>query len=365
MSRTALALASALLLAACSSQEAPPLWQAVQIPTDADFTGISFADSLQGWLCGGGWAIDGGIVGQTLDGGRSWRFQSGIAGLGSDFALGRMHFFDNRQGIAVGRFGRVVLTGDGGESWRLARHSVYSGASLFDVQFLDRRHGWAAGPGKFVRTVDGGESWEDPIRGSELEGYLHCTSVHFVDRRRGWLAGLDASLLHSEDGGDTWTRVPLPLRPNEHPSLRDVYFLDDRLGWIVGEEGSIFHSADGGESWVLQENGVPVVRRIPKGEPPRPREPLPELEVPPDRLTLFAVQFADPQRGWTVGYYADVAESVVLGTHDGGANWQVEHIQSGELLRSLFVLDANHAWAVGDRARTESQVVLRFVGSAD
>ena len=360
-----LCLLASLLLAACSSKEdAPPLWQTVEIPTDAEFNGICFADSLEGWLTGGGWAIDGGIVGHTQDGGRSWRFATGIASGGSDFALGRLHFFDRFNGISVGRFGKVILTGDGGESWRPARKSNYSGASLFDVQFLDRYHGWAAGPGVFVRSEDGGETWEDPIRGSELEGYLHCTSVHFVNPRRGWLAGLDGFFMRTDDGGDSWTRVELPLRPNQHPSLRDVTFLDDSLGWVVGEEGSIFHTADGGETWVLQENGVPVVRILPRGEPPRPREPIPELEMAPDRLTLFAVQFADPYRGWTVGYYADVAESVVLGTHDGGETWQIEHTQSGELLRALFVLDASHAWASGDRARTQPQVVLRFVGGA-
>jgi hypothetical protein len=61
-----------------------------------------------------------------------------------------------------------------------------------------------------------------------------------------------------------------------------------------------------------------------------------------------------------VGYYADVAESVVLGTSDGGATWRVEHTQAGERLRSLFVLDASHAWAAGDRARTKPQVVLSY-----
>ena len=40
---------------------------------------------------------------------------------------------------------------------------------------------------------------------------------------------------------------------------------------------------------------------------------------------------------------------------------RVEHVQPGELLRSLFVLDARHVWAVGDRARTRPQVILRYV----
>src|SRR5262245_21257605 len=66
----ALAAASAL---SCARRVEPPLWKAVEIPTDADFVGAWFADSLNGWISGGGWAIDGGILGRTRDGGRTWR----------------------------------------------------------------------------------------------------------------------------------------------------------------------------------------------------------------------------------------------------------------------------------------------------
>jgi photosystem II stability/assembly factor-like uncharacterized protein len=132
----------------------------------------------------------------------------------------------------------------------------------------------------------------------------------------------------------------------------------------VGEAGSIFHTEDGGETWVRQENGVPIVRPIPKGEPPRPRDVLPELETEPSRLSISAVHCFDSQHGCAVGYYADVAESVVLRTRDGGSRWEVEHVQPGEILRTVFVLDARHAWAAGDRARTQPQVVLCYTGAA-
>jgi photosystem II stability/assembly factor-like uncharacterized protein len=104
------------------------------------------------------------------------------------------------------------------------------------------------------------------------------------------------------------------------------------------------------------------VRVIPKGESPRPREVVPELEREPDRLSLFAVQFADARNGFAVGYYADVAESVVLRTVDGGASWQIECPVPGELLRSLFVLNPTRAWTAGDRARTSPQMVLSYTG---
>src|SRR5262249_6402670 len=158
----------------------------------------------------------------------------------------------------------------------------------------------------------------------------------------------------TDDGGEDWSSVALPFRVGERPTLWDITFTDAAHGWVVGERGNIFHTSDGGTTWILQESGVPVVRVIPKGEPPRPREIVPELETDPDRLALTAVQFADSASGWAVGYYADVAESVVLRTENGGASWETEHVEPGELLRSLFVLDREHAWAAGDRARTQA-----------
>jgi photosystem II stability/assembly factor-like uncharacterized protein len=354
------ALLAALFGHACARRAGPGAWTSVEIPTDASFDGVWFSDSLNGWLTGGGWAIDGGIVGRTRDGGRSWRFQSGVVyGGGPGFSLGRVQFRDSLHGCAVGEHGLVILTDDGAESWRPARSAGRFGASLFDVQFIDDRNAWAIGPGSLVRTEDGGETWRLLVRSESENGYLSGNAIHFVDERHGWLVGQGGSLMWTEDGGWHWTPAALPLRPGERPTLRDVTFLGAERGWVVGEGGSIFHSEDGGLHWTRQATGVPVVRVPPKDEH-RPREVVPELETEPDRLALTAVRFADANRGWAVGYYADVAESVVLGTHDGGTSWRVEHVQRGELLRSLFVLDAEHAWAAGDRARTSTQVVLRY-----
>jgi hypothetical protein len=68
----------AALCHSCARRAEPPLWRRKEVPIDADFVGAWFSDSLSGWITGSGWAIDGGIVGRTRDGGRSWRFQSGI-----------------------------------------------------------------------------------------------------------------------------------------------------------------------------------------------------------------------------------------------------------------------------------------------
>jgi photosystem II stability/assembly factor-like uncharacterized protein len=258
----------------------------------------------------------------------------------------------------------VLITVDGGESWRPVSYGRSPGISLSDIQFIDDWNGWAIGSSCIVRTEDGGESWRVLLYGTAENGYLSGNAIHFVDERRGWLAGHSARFMRSDDGGKNWTPITLPLEPDEHPTLWDVTFIGPNHGWVVGERGTIFHTSDGGWTWTRQDSGVPIVRVIPKGEPPRPREPIPDLQTDPDRLTLTAVQFLDENEGCAVNYYSDVGESVVIRTHDGGESWNVERVQPGEYLRALFVLDATHAWAAGDRSRTAPQVVLRYRGEA-
>lgn len=351
---------SAAIAAGSCARHAAPLWQAVAVPTDATFSGASFVDSANGWITGGGWDIDGGIVGRTRDGGRSWRFRSGVMpGAGTSFGLGRVQFLDSLRGCAAASGGNVLVTDDGGESWRPARAEGVPGTALFDLQFVDAAHGWAAGPGAVVRSTDGGESWHRVVRSVDDDASPTAFAVHFLDDSHGWLASDGGKLMRTDDGGRNWVAVPLPLKKDEHPILRDVTFLDDARGWVVGDGGVIFHTEDGGTTWMRQANGVPVVRPLEKGEKPR-HDVLPELEGLPEKLALQAIAFADANRGWAVGSWSDVAQSVVLGTRDGGASWAVEHLQEGEMLRALCVLDSTHVWAAGDRARTAPQVVLRY-----
>ncbi len=351
-------VAGAALLSSCARHVDP--WQAVVIPTDADFGGLFFTDSLNGWISGGSYMIEGGIVGRTRDGGRSWSFRTGLVpGAPAGFALGAIQFRDTLNGCAVGAGGAILLTADGGATWREAREGRTPGDGLARLQFLDSRRGWAVGSASLLHSEDGGESWRPLVAGNDENGYFSGNAICFVDADRGWLAAHGGTVMRSGDGGLHWSAVPMPLRADQHPALWDVTFADPQRGWIVGDQGTIFHTSDAGVTWKRQAKGVPIARRTPPGEP-RPHDVVPELELSPDRLTLSAVHFIDAQRGQAVGYYSDVGESVVIGTHDGGATWELERTQPGTRLRALFVLDRSHAWAVGDRSRRLPQVVLRY-----
>ncbi|HEY6195875.1 MAG TPA: YCF48-related protein [Candidatus Eisenbacteria bacterium] len=336
----------------------------MHLGTDARFSGIWFTDSLNGWIAGGAREVAGGMLGRTRDGGRTWRIESGIVpGTAAGLGLNGIVFRDTARGCVVTSDGSIHSSSDGGRSWRATRTGRSPGDGLAHLQLLGELDGWAIGPASIVGTRDGGETWTVRARNTLETGYLSGNAVAFTDDSHGWLVRHAGVLMRTYDGGTTWTRVGLTLPPGAAPTLWDVTFVNADQGWLVGDEGTIFHTSNGGESWQRQIEGVPVERVLARGERPRPPDIVPGLDGGPSRLSLTAVRFADPERGFALGSYADAGESVVLGTRNGGETWRTEHVAPGQHLHALFVLDRMHAWAVGDRVRERPQVLVRYRGT--
>jgi photosystem II stability/assembly factor-like uncharacterized protein len=109
----------------------------------------------------------------------------------------------------------------------------------------------------------------------------------------------------------------------------DVQALSKDRAIIVGYGGKIAQTTDGGNSWIVADSGTD--------------------------LALYAIRMADENHGWVVGQ-----EGLVLHTDDGGKTWQKQESNAtfkdtdGSTKRgylfSAYALDANTAWAVGDRS---------------
>jgi photosystem II stability/assembly factor-like uncharacterized protein len=106
----------------------------------------------------------------------------------------------------------------------------------------------------------------------------------------GWISGYNGVILHSSDGGKTWS----PQTTGVTQTLENVYFADASHGWAVGWIGTIIRTSDGGASWKEAQN-------------------ITGAEV---TWSLNAVYFRDLQNGWAVGFNGQMLRS-----KDGGANW--------------------------------------------
>lgn len=275
---TLIILITLFVILGCSQDSTQVEWKEVDSGTEAHLYGIHFGDDKNGWAVGTngvtlsttdggktwnetetvtstdnkytdvnftspkhGWLASIGKVSYTGSGGNSWSVQYQERAVGKKpSGILDLYFITKTEGWAVGGFGTILHTQNGGGQWEKIK--TYSDIHLWGVHFVDTEHGWIVGQeGEILHTQDGGKQW---IRQeSKVEQPLFA--VHFVDTMNGWIVGTDGLILHTADGGITWDRQTNPLKH----SLRDVEFHNADEGWAVGEEGLILRTIDGGNTW--------------------------------------------------------------------------------------------------------------------
>ena len=143
--------------------------------------------------------------------------------------------------VAVGERGVVLLSGDGGRSWRQAERLPVS-VTLTAVHFVDARRGWAVGhAGVVLRSEDGGQNWTVTVDGHGLA--------------RAALAGAEAA---SAGAGDVLLRAARRwVREAADKPLFDLQFHPDGHGVVVGAFGFIFETHDAGKTWTSWMHRTP------------------------------------------------------------------------------------------------------------
>lgn len=145
----------------------------------------------------------------------------------------------------VGSETTMASSADEGKTWQV--QSLKEDAMLRTVQFLDSAQGVAIGEfGIVVFTSDGGRSWQ---RRSSLGKDFYPYAAHFDDPRNGWVSGIAGTIMHTNDGGLTWTR-------QGNASGASFYSL-------IKYEGHIFAFGDGGriarldgQDWIALRESV-------------------------------------------------------------------------------------------------------------
>lgn len=148
--------------------------------------------------------------------------------------------------VTAGELGHILVSGDQGESWQLAKVSHQRHALITRLQFTDDQNGFAIGhEGWILRTSDGGLSWDEVSFTPGSEPLLSI--AHLPDQR--WMAvGAFGQTLVSSDQGMSWERANPPEGTDWH--LNKLVASEDQQNWLlVGEAGTVFRSLDAGNSW--------------------------------------------------------------------------------------------------------------------
>ncbi|EON20792.1 transporter [Cupriavidus sp. GA3-3] len=137
--------------------------------------------------------------------------------------------------VAVGERGTVVLSDDGSRHWRHA--SAPTDVTLTSVHFATPQEGWATGhAGTVLHTADGGLTWSRQLDGEAAARLMLAAAGKDPARRA------EAQQL-VEDGPDK-------------PFL-DLYTADASTALVVGAFNLAFRTTDGGRRWVPWQDRIP------------------------------------------------------------------------------------------------------------
>lgn len=194
----------------------------------------------------------------------------------------------------------------------------FTGMEFSNIYFSSNNVGWALGYNYYnlylQKTIDAGDTWNNiPI---SLESY--GSGLFATDDNHIWLGG-KKQIIHSSNGGSTWTNqnVPIPA-DEEYGYILDIQMLNNNIGYAVGAFDGVLKTTNGGNTWILQE-----IPNIP-------------------RSWLTKAFFLSTTEGYVVGDYG-----VVLKTTDGGENWVLQNSGTSEYFQSVFFLDSDRGWIGG------------------
>jgi hypothetical protein len=175
------------------------------LPT-AHFTDLFFTNENTGY------AIAGGLIVKTINGGINWSRKSIMMSL-----MKKIQFTDSQTGYIIGENegqGYVLLTKDAGNTWKSIKLAIQSTPT--GMFFTSNNTGFITGQDLFIKTSDGGLTWTKIKKADATNFY----DVNFKNSKEGIVTASNGIYFKTMDGGTTWESVQTPYSV----LLKEIYF---------------------------------------------------------------------------------------------------------------------------------------------
>ena len=236
------------------SDDSGQTWTQARVPVSVTLTAVAFPSWQRGWAVG-----HDGVILCSQDGGLTWEKQLD----GNDINRLMMAKLEPLIQENENRLARADEKQRGeiqGNLENLAyflddvKMAVAEGPTrpLMDVWFKNEREGFAIGAfGILLRTTDGGKSWVSLLdRIDNPDGFHYYGICRSGDAL--FIAGEAGMLFRSDDWGQTWIRLASPYEG----SFFGIAGSDDGSAVAAfGLRGSLFLSYDGGNTWNRADHG--------------------------------------------------------------------------------------------------------------
>ncbi len=224
-------------------------WLQAAVPVSTTLTSVSFPDAENGWATG-----HGGVILHSADAGEHWQLQfDGRQGNAQFLAWSQAKVqqlqaqMDAAEPDSIEAQDLEIDLEDAQYAVEDAQLAVETGPvdPFLDVLMLDARRGFAVGAyGMLYSTADGGEHWKLDIDHIDNPDRYHYYAITAGADGMLYIAGEAGLLFRSEDSGEHWER------------LGDVYegslfgvLADGKVVLAFGLRGHLFRSDDQGDSW--------------------------------------------------------------------------------------------------------------------
>lgn len=211
-------------------------WAQAFVPVQSDLVGVQFADPRRGWAVG-----HDGLIIATRDGGLNWIRQLDARDSVSsfiDYYASRTHTDPAAQGF----LDQIKLNMQGGSS-----------LPYLSVCFTDDQTGYAVGSfGMIAKSSDGGAHWVPWLDHIDNPQFLNLNAIKQVDGEL-YIAGEQGSVFHLDRAKDRFVSVSTDYKG----SFFD--FVGSKTSLLVfGLEGNAYRSVDHGASWTHVKTGSPT-----------------------------------------------------------------------------------------------------------
>jgi photosystem II stability/assembly factor-like uncharacterized protein len=318
-------LASAMVFSsACSDTRAPGAWVTLDTGTGDAFYSVNFVNENVGWINGqSGRSYEPPEGNQNANQNANKAAKSNKPGKKAEDPLQANEGFE------------VLQTTDGGQTWHQMADQFKN--KIRSVWFVDPQQGWALTIDRnILHTSDGGATWTlqrkagtvklklfGNQRQPEIDQPEQIDNIRFIDASHGWAWGGGRKDEYAEQPGVFLTTIDGGQNWNNIPypfdqSVLAMFFLNGIHAW-ASTEGSFYRTTDGGVNWTKVQTKLP-------------------------ELAFSSLFFVDENKGWAVGRSGRIAK-----TTDGGRAWtKLYQIKDQFVMRDIFFVDRNHGWAVGE-----------------
>lgn len=203
-------------------------WTQASVPVQSDLTTVSFVSASQGWTAG-----HDGVILETLDGGLHWSKQLDLRQAREQFPL---YYQNSTTGTAA----------DNEQYLTQVQNNFQGDSSLpyLGLAFVDDKQGYAVGAfGMIASTVDGGKQWLPAFNRIDNPDQLNLNSIRRIGGHL-YIAAERGVVFRQDSASGQF----VPVSTGYPGSYFDIVG-NDRIVLAFGLKGTAYRSLDQGKTW--------------------------------------------------------------------------------------------------------------------